>query len=55
MEEIGLGEHAESFIENDVDLDLLTRLSTEDLRELGLSVGHRRQFLDAVAKLDASA
>ena len=51
LEEIGLGEHAESFVENDIDFDLLTRLSTEELKELGLSVGHRRRFLDAVAKL----
>ena len=51
LEEIGLGEHAESFVENDIDFHLLPRLSTEDLKELGLSVGHRRRFLDAVAKL----
>ena len=41
LEEIGLGGHAESFVENDIDFDLLSRLSTDDLKELGLSVGHR--------------
>ncbi|MCZ6758810.1 MAG: AAA family ATPase [Gemmatimonadetes bacterium] len=55
LEEIGLGAHAESFVENDIDFDLLTRLSTEELKELGLSVGHRRRFLDAVAKLKEAA
>ena len=51
LEAIGLGEHVESFVENDIDFDLLSRLSSEDLKELGLSVGHRRRFLDAVANL----
>ncbi|TDJ21308.1 MAG: hypothetical protein E2O65_00120, partial [Gammaproteobacteria bacterium] len=55
LEEIGLGEHAESFVENDIDFHLLTRLSTEELKELGLSVGHRRRFLDAVARLKEAA
>ena len=49
LEEIGLAEHAESFAGNDIDFDLLARLSAEDLKELGLSVGHRRRFLDAMA------
>ncbi|MEE9254635.1 MAG: adenylate/guanylate cyclase domain-containing protein, partial [Pseudomonadales bacterium] len=55
LEEIGLGEHAESFVENDIDFNLLPRLGTEDLKELGLSVGHRRRFLDAVARLKEAA
>ena len=55
LEEISLGEHVESFVENDIDFDLLSRLSTEDLKELGLSVGHRRRFLDAVANLKEAA
>ena len=54
LEEIGLGEHAELFVENDIDFDLLTRLSAEDLKELGLSIGHRRRFLDSVVNLDES-
>jgi class 3 adenylate cyclase/tetratricopeptide (TPR) repeat protein len=55
LEEVGLGEHAESFAVNDIDFGLLTQLNTEDLKELGLSVGHRRRFLDAAAKLDKTA
>ncbi len=55
LEELGLGEHAESFVEHDIDFDLLPRLGTDDLKELGLSVGHRRRFLDAVAKLKKAA
>ena len=55
LEEIGLGEHAKSFVENDIGFNLLTRLSAEDLKELGLSIGHRRRFLDAAAKLKEAA
>ncbi len=54
LEEVGLGEHAESFVENDIDFDLLIRLSAAELKELGLSIGHRRRFLDSVANLDES-
>ncbi|MGI9523931.1 MAG: ATP-binding protein [Hyphomicrobiaceae bacterium] len=48
--ELGLGEYAEAFAENHVDFALLTRLTTEDLKEIGVrSVGHRRKILDALA------
>jgi class 3 adenylate cyclase/predicted ATPase len=52
LEEIGLGEHAQAFAENHIDFDLLPRLSTEDLKELGLSIGHRRRFLDALTSFE---
>ena len=54
LEEIGLGEYADTFFENDINFDLLTQLRVEDLKELGLSVGHRRRFLDAVENLNES-
>jgi SAM domain (Sterile alpha motif) len=41
----GLEQLAEIFAANDVDLDVLPELTDEDLRELGLSRGHRRRLL----------
>jgi class 3 adenylate cyclase/tetratricopeptide (TPR) repeat protein len=42
---------ADTFAANDIDLDVLPDLSDEDLKELGLSLGHRRRLLRAVADL----
>src|SRR6516162_4213893 len=49
---IGLEQYAPAFRDNDIDGEVLRRLTGEDLRELGVaSVGHRRRLLDAVAAL----
>ncbi|HEY1431712.1 MAG TPA: adenylate/guanylate cyclase domain-containing protein, partial [Stellaceae bacterium] len=51
---LGLEQYAPAFHENDIDGDLLRRLTAEDLRELGVaSVGHRRRLLDAIAAFSA--
>ncbi len=44
LEEIGLGEHAALFAENDIDLEVVPRLTDADLETLGLSLGHRRKL-----------
>src|SRR6516164_7638232 len=51
----GLEQYAPAFRENDVDGEVLRRLTAEDLRELGVvSIGHRRRILDAIAALGES-
>ena len=42
---------AATFAANDIDIDVLPDLTDEDLRELGLSLGHRRRLLRAIAEL----
>lgn len=49
LEAVGLGEHVALFVDNDIDVDLLPELTDEDLKELGLSLGHRKRLLRAVA------
>ncbi|MFC3615325.1 ATP-binding protein [Lutimaribacter marinistellae] len=44
----GLGKYKEVFRDNDVDMRALPHLTEDDLRELGLSLGHRRIFLAAI-------
>jgi class 3 adenylate cyclase len=52
---LGLERYTPAFRDNDIDGELLRRLTAEDLRELGVaSVGHRRRLLDAIAALGAS-
>ena len=51
---LGLERYAPAFRDNDIDGDVLRRLTAEDLRELGVaSVGHRRRLVDAIAAFDA--
>jgi class 3 adenylate cyclase/tetratricopeptide (TPR) repeat protein len=48
LEERGLGEYTDVFIENGVDLDVVSQLSEEDLKDLGLNLGDRRRFQAAL-------
>jgi len=49
LERNGLGQYADAFVENDVDVEVLPHLTDEDLKELGLSLGHRRKMLRAIS------
>ena len=48
---IGLGSLAETFEENDIDLQIVPDLNEEDLRELGLTLGQRKRLLRAAQAL----
>ena len=52
LEKLGMSEYAQRFAENDVDISVLPHLSDHDLKELGISLGHRRKMLAAIAKLE---
>ena len=53
LQRIGLEQCAEILAANDIDFDVLPDLSEEDLKELGLSLGHRRRLLRAIAELSS--
>ena len=49
---IGLGQYAEMFRTNDIDIELLGRLTNDDLKDIGVvSFGHRKKLLEAIAEL----
>jgi class 3 adenylate cyclase len=49
---LGLERYEAAFRENAVDADLLPNLTTDDLKDLGITlVGHRRRLLEAIAGL----
>ncbi len=54
LKELGMSEYALRFAENDVDTSALRHLTDQDLKELGVSLGHRRKMLAAIAELAAS-
>jgi predicted ATPase/class 3 adenylate cyclase len=49
---IGLGEYAQRFGENAIDLSVVRDLTEQDLKDLGVLLGHRRKMLRAVAELE---
>jgi class 3 adenylate cyclase/predicted ATPase len=49
---IGLAQYAEMFRANDIDIELLGRLTNDDLKDIGVaSFGHRKKLLEAIAAL----
>ncbi len=48
---IGLGEYAQRFDENAIDLSVVRDLTEQDLKDLGVLLGHRRKMLRAIAEL----
>ncbi len=55
LDELGLGQYSVIFAENDIEWEVLPELSEHDLEKLGLSLGHRKKLLKAVANLTAGA
>jgi class 3 adenylate cyclase len=52
LRSLGLGKYEAAFRENEIDESVLSRLTAEDLKELGVAaLGHRRKLLDAIAAL----
>ena len=47
---IGLGEYAHRFDENAIDLSVVGDLTEQDLKDLGVLLGHRRKMLRAIAE-----
>ena len=50
--DLGLERYVSAFRDNDIDAEVLLKLTAEDLISIGVtSVGHRRKLLDAIAGL----
>ena len=52
LEKLGMPEYGECFAENKIDLSVLPHLTDQDLKDIGVPLGHRRKMLAAVAQLD---
>ena len=51
LERLGLGRYAPAFEENEIDLESLTHLTEDMLKEIGLPIGPRAKLLAAIAEL----
>ena len=50
LEKLGLGQYAHSFAENGIDVSVLPHVTDQDLKDLGVLLGHRRKMLAAIAE-----
>jgi class 3 adenylate cyclase len=55
LEKLGMSEYAQRFAENGVDVSVLPHLTDQDLKDIGVLLGHRRKMLAAIADLDNTA
>ena len=55
LEKLGLGQYAQHFAENDIDVSVLGYLTDQDLEKIGVLLGHRRKMLAAIAELGSAA
>jgi class 3 adenylate cyclase len=56
LESIGLGQYADAFEANDIDMELLRKVDDQTLKDIGMSsAGHRLRVRSAIAELSPSA
>jgi class 3 adenylate cyclase len=55
LETLGMPEYAQRFADNDIDFSVLRYLTDQDLKDLGVSLGHRRKMLASIVQLLDSA
>jgi predicted ATPase/class 3 adenylate cyclase len=54
LQQLGLERYAQAFRDNEIEADILSTLTAEDLSDLGVTVvGHRRKLLNAIDALAA--
>ena len=55
LESLGMSGYAQRFAENGIDVAALPHLTDQDLKEIGVLLGHRRIMLAAISKLAGAA
>ena len=54
LQKLDLGEYAERFAENKIDISVLPHITDQDLKDIGIPLGHRRKILAAINQGAAS-
>jgi hypothetical protein len=55
LKTLGLSEYAVRFAENGINVAALPHLTDQDLKDIGVLLGHRRIMLAAISKLTGVA
>jgi class 3 adenylate cyclase len=51
LEKLGMSEYAQRFAENGIDVSALPHLTDQDLKDVGVLLGHRRKMLATIGQL----
>jgi class 3 adenylate cyclase/predicted ATPase len=51
---LGLGQYAQRFADHEIDVSVLPHLTDQDLKDIGIPLGHRRKILVAISELTAA-
>ena len=55
LKTLGMSEYAERFAENKIDVSVLRHLNDQDLKDIGVALGHRRKILAAITEFADAA
>ena len=55
LEKLGMSEYAQCFAANGINVAALSHLTDQDLKDIGVLLGHRRIMLAAISKLAGAA
>ena len=55
LKTLGMSEYAQRFAENGIDVSALRHLTDQDLKDIGVLLGHRRKMLAAIGELSSAA
>ena len=55
LENLGMSEYAQRFAENGIDFSVLAHLTDQDLKDIGVLLGHRRKMLAAITEMTGTA
>src|SRR5262249_46379565 len=55
LEKLGMSGYTQSFAEHRIDVSVLPHLTDQDLKDIGIPLGHRRKILAAIGELTGTA
>src|SRR5580700_8917526 len=55
LDNLGMSEYAQRFAANKIDVSVLRHLTDQDLKDIGVALGHRRKILAAIAEFAGAA
>ena len=55
LEKLGMSEYSQHFVENGIDFSVLPHLTDQDLKDIGVLLGHRRKMLAAITAMTGTA
>jgi hypothetical protein len=55
LDKLGMSEYVQRFAENKIDVSVLRHLTDQDLKDIGVPLGHRRKMLATISELAGAA